>query len=60
MKIIVIPNLLFQYIKLEEPENSHESDENERYGRQNIDCIKYGFRMGKYLVGNLKCFRCGS
>lgn len=58
MKIIVIPNLLFQYVKLEELENSHESDE--KYGRHNIDCIKCGFRMDEYIVGNLKCFKCGS
>lgn len=58
MKIIVIPNLLFQCIKLDELENSHGSDE--EYGRHNIDCIKCGFRMGEYIVGNLKCFKCGS
>ena len=58
MKIIVIPNLLFQYIRLEELENSHKDKED--YGRHTIDCIKYGFRMGEYIVGNLKCFKCGS
>ena len=57
MKIIVIPNMLFQYINLEGSENSQENDEN--YGRHTIDCIKCGFRMGKY-IGNLKCFKCGS
>ncbi len=58
MKIIVIPNLLFQCIKLEELVNSHRSDE--RYGKHNNDCIKCGFRMDEYIVGNLKCFKCGS
>lgn len=58
MKIIVIPNLLFQCIKLEELVNSHRSDE--RYEKHNIDCIKCGFRMDEYIVGNLKCFKCGS
>jgi hypothetical protein len=58
MKIIVIPNLLFQYMRLEESENSHEDKED--YGRHTIDCIKCGFRMGEYIIGNLKCFKCGS
>lgn len=57
MKIIVIPNLLFQCIRLDELENSHE---NRDYGRNVIDCIKCGFRMGEHIVGNLKCFKCGS
>lgn len=57
MKIIVIPNLLFQCIRLDELENSHE---NRDYGRNAIDCIKCGFRMGEHIVGNLKCFKCGS
>ncbi|MDN5845780.1 MAG: hypothetical protein L0H53_05840 [Candidatus Nitrosocosmicus sp.] len=60
MKIVVVPNLLFQYIKLEVLENSHEPDEDVKYGRHNIDCIKCGFRMGEYIVGTLKCFKCGS
>ena len=58
MKIIVIPNLLFQCIRLDELENSHE--EKGDYGRNAIDCIKCGFRMGEHIVGNLKCFKCGS
>ena len=58
MKIIVIPNSLFQYIKLEELEDS--PDESESQGRHKIDCIKCGFKMGEYIVGNFKCFRCGS
>ena len=58
MKIIVIPNSLFQYIKLEELEDS--PDERESHGRHKIDCIKCGFKMGEYIVGNLKCFKCGS
>ena len=49
---------MFQYIRLEELENSHE--DKEAYGRHTIDCIKCGFRMGEYIVGNLKCFKCGS
>jgi hypothetical protein len=57
MRIIVIPNLLFQYIRLEELEDS---EEKESYGRHRIDCIKCGFKMGEYIVGNLKCFKCGS
>ncbi len=48
----------FNYIRLEELENSHEDKED--YGRHTIDCIKCGFRMGEYIVGNLKCFKCGS
>lgn len=58
MKIIVIPNLLFQYIRLEELE--HLPEEKENHGRHKIDCIKGGFKMGGYIVGNLKCFGCGS
>ncbi len=58
MKIIVIPNLLFQYIKLGGSDNSQEV--NEEYSRHTIDCIICGFRMGEYIMGYLKCFKCGS
>ena len=58
MKIIVIPNLLFQCIKLEELRE--DGDSSKDYGRHRMDCIKCGFEMGEYIIGNLKCFKCGS
>ncbi|MDR4489818.1 MAG: hypothetical protein R2685_02805 [Candidatus Nitrosocosmicus sp.] len=58
MKIIVIPNLLFQCIKLEELNEDGESSRGN--GRRRMDCMKCGFEMGEYIVGNLKCFKCGS
>lgn len=58
MKIIVIPNLLFQCIKLEELGEA--GDRSGDYGRHRMDCMKCGFEMGEYIVGNLKCFKCGS
>jgi len=51
MKILIIPNLLFQYVKLEEDKESL---------KQKIDCDRCGFKMYKYTGGcHLKCFRCG-
>ncbi len=58
MKFIVIPNLLFQYIKISDTNENNE--EKERFKMEKIDCIKCGFRMGEVFVGNLKCFKCGS
>jgi hypothetical protein len=51
MKILIVPNLLFQYVKLEEDKESP---------KQKIDCDRCGFKMDKYTGGcQLKCFRCG-
>jgi hypothetical protein len=52
MKIVIVPNLLIHYIKLDE---SKEGD-----SKQKIECIKCGFIMGEYTVCHLKCFKCGS
>jgi hypothetical protein len=53
MKIVIVPNLLFQYIKLDD-------ESNEGSPKQKIECIKCGFIMGEYTVCHLKCFKCGS
>lgn len=52
MKILIAPNLLFQYIKLDEID--------EENSKRNIECIICGFKMGEYNVCHLKCFKRGS
>lgn len=52
MKILIVPNLLLQYIKLD--------DVDEGKSKQKIECIRCGFKMGEITVCQLKCFRCGS
>lgn len=52
MKILIVPNLLFRYIKL--------NDVDEEVYKQKMECIKCGFIMGEYTVCNIKCFKCGS
>jgi DNA-directed RNA polymerase subunit RPC12/RpoP len=52
MKILIVPNLLFQYIKLD--------DVDEEDSKQKIECIRCGFNMGEYTLCHLKCFKCGS
>jgi Zn ribbon nucleic-acid-binding protein len=52
MKILIVPNLLLQYIKLE--------DADEYKSKQKIECIRCGFKMGEITVSHLKCFKCGS
>lgn len=59
MKIIIVSNLLLQGIKLDQVVESDDGDE-ELYGTHKMDCIKCGFKMGEYVVGNLKCFKCGA
>jgi DNA-directed RNA polymerase subunit RPC12/RpoP len=50
MKILIVPNLLIQYVSLEDNEKSE----------QKVDCDRCGFKMDKYTGGcQLKCFRCG-
>lgn len=51
MKILIVPNLLFQCIKLNEVD--------EKNSKQKIECIRCGFKMGEYNVCHLKCFKCG-
>jgi predicted Zn-ribbon and HTH transcriptional regulator len=53
MKILVVPNLLLHYIKLED------TDDEDKL-KQKIECIRCGFKMGEIAVCHLKCFRCGS
>jgi len=51
MKILIVLNLLFQYIQL---------DEDKENPVQKIYCDNFGFEMDKYIGGcMLKCFRCG-
>jgi hypothetical protein len=52
MKILIVPNLLLQYIKLDDVE--------EDKSKQKIECIRCGFKMGEITVCHLKCFKCGS
>jgi hypothetical protein len=53
MKILIVPNLLLQYIKLEDADDEDQS-------KQKIECIRCGFKMGEITVCHLKCFRCRS
>ena len=52
MKILIVPNLLFQYIKLD--------DLDEENSKQKMECVRCGYIMGEYTVCNIKCFKCGS
>lgn len=52
MRILIVPNLLFQNIKLDEMDE-------ENY-KQNLECVRCGYIMGEYTVCNIKCFKCGS
>jgi hypothetical protein len=51
LKIVIVPNLLIHYIKLDESKEGN--------SKQKIECIKCGFIMGEYTVCHLKCFKCG-
>ena len=52
MKILIVPNLLLQYIKIDDMEGNK--------SKQKIECIRCGFKMGEITVSHLKCFKCGS
>ena len=52
MKILIVPNLLLQYIKIDDMEGNK--------SKQKIECIRCGFKMGEITVCQLKCFKCGS
>jgi hypothetical protein len=43
MKIVIVPNLLLQYIKLDDGSNDDSQ-------KQKIECIECGFIMGEYTV----------
>ena len=50
MKILIVPNLLFKYIKLD--------DANEEVSKQKMECVRCGFIMGEYTVCTIKCLKC--
>ncbi len=52
MKILIVPNVLLQYIKIDDME--------EDKSKQKIECIRCGSKMGEITVCQLKCFKCGS
>ncbi len=52
MKILIVPNLLFQYIKLD--------DIDEEVSKQKMECMGCGFIIGECTVCNIKYFKCGS
>ncbi len=52
MEILIVSNLLLQYIKVDNMEGSR--------SKQKIECIRCGSKMGEITVCQLKCFKCGS
>lgn len=56
MKILIVPNVVFQYIKLEGRDYDKLKDES----KEKIECIRCGFKMEELSVCHIKCFRCGA
>lgn len=52
MEILIVSNLLLQYIKVDNMEGNR--------SKQKIECIRCGSKMGEITVCQLKCFKCGS
>ncbi len=56
MKILIVQNVIFQYIKLEGMDDKKIEDKS----KEKIECIRCGSKMEELSVCHLRCFKCGA
>lgn len=56
MKILIIPNQLYQHIKT----SNINTGSIKNITKVKVECIKCGFKIGELTICHIKCFKCGS